>query len=153
MKYLFDSDAVNILYDDQRKPYHEHLHARIATLKDEDSIQTSVLVLCELEYSFFNAPHKKKQRIRETIESIVRDFDRILPVEPQIASIYGELKSRLKHERHLTRKAMRVHNIDIILASTAISTSSVLIGMDKIYHDIADFYPDFQCENWLLPQT
>ena len=133
MKYLLDSDAVNILYDDQREPYHEAIHAHISKLNDEDLLQTSVIVLYELEYSCCNAPQEKKQRIRDTINAILQDFDAILPVEQQTAPIYGELKFRLKYEKRLGRKAMRMHNIDIILASTAISTSSVLIGMDRIY--------------------
>jgi len=150
MKYLFDSDAINVFYDDQRQPHHEAIHAHLAKLRDEDSLQTSVLVLYELEYSFFNAPDDKKSCIRNTIDAMLQDFDGILPVDQRTAPIFGELKARLKQKKHLSRKAMRIHNIDLILASTAISTSSVLIGMDRIYQDITEFYPEFRFENWLI---
>ncbi len=58
MKYLLDSDMVNILYDDTRKAHHDALHRRISKLTNEDVLHSSVLVLCELEYSFYNAPDK-----------------------------------------------------------------------------------------------
>ena len=54
------------------------------------------------------------------------------------------------HEKHLDRKEMRKHNIDIVLASTAISTSSVLVSTDSIYDDIHRFYPIFRYTNWLI---
>jgi len=71
MKYLLDSDAVSILYDDTRKAHHKAIHGKIGHLGDEDILQTSVLVLCELEYSFFNAPPDKRIRIRNTIDSLI----------------------------------------------------------------------------------
>ena len=77
MKYLLDSDVVNILCDDQRTAHHGAVHEKISLLADEDSLQTSVLVLYELEYSFYNAPDDKKLPIRNTIHSILRDFDAI----------------------------------------------------------------------------
>lgn len=70
MRYLFDSDAVTIFYDNSCKVHHEALHQKIGQLKDEDWLQTSVLVLYELEYSFYNAPDAKKESIRNTINSI-----------------------------------------------------------------------------------
>lgn len=44
-----------------------------------------------------------------------------------MAPTYGELKALFKNAKNLDRKEMRKHNIDIILASTAIQTNSVLI--------------------------
>ena len=73
----------------------------------------------------------------------------IIPVDPIAAPIFGPIKAQLKQAKHLTRKEIRKHNIDIILASTAISTSSILIGADSIYQDIQQFRPDFTYENWL----
>ena len=78
------------------------------------------------------------------------DFDAILPVELETASIYGELKAVIKSTKNLDRKEMRKHNIDIILASAAIQADSILIGMDTIYQDIAKLHPDFHFENWTV---
>ena len=153
MRYLLDSDAVTVFYDDQREPYHGILHQRVAALDDDDALQSSALVLCELEYSYFNAPSDKREPIRRTIDSIKQDFAAILPIGWEIASIYGELKARLGRERSLGRKDMRKHNIDLLLASSAITTGSVLIGMDQMYVEIARFHDGFRHANWLVPPT
>ncbi|MGE0083356.1 MAG: type II toxin-antitoxin system VapC family toxin [Desulfococcaceae bacterium] len=149
MKFLFDSDMVNILYDDQRKAHHESLHRKMAQLSEEDSVLISVLVLYELEYSFFNAPDDKKEPIRNTICSAMNDFDAVLPLDADTAPIFGEIKAMLKKMKGLSRKEMRKHNIDIMLAGTAICASSVLIGSDSIYADIAECYPMFRFEKWI----
>ncbi|QTA92992.1 type II toxin-antitoxin system VapC family toxin [Desulfonema magnum] len=148
MKYLLDSDAVNVLYDDGRKKHHKAIHRKISLLRDEDMLQISVLVLYELEYSFFNAPADKKICIRNTIDSLLRDFDAVLPVEQVAAPVFGELKALLRKKKNLSRKEMRKHNIDIMLASTAIINSSVLVGADSIYGDIENLNPMFRSEDW-----
>jgi predicted nucleic acid-binding protein len=150
MKYLLDSDTVNILYDGRRGKHHSTLHRKVSRLGDEDILQTSVLVLYELEYSFFNAPDDKKRLIRNTIRSVLQDFDAVLPLDRSAAPVFGQLKALLRKEKNLTRKEMRKHNIDIMLASTAISASSVLVGTDSIYRDIKMLNSEFRFENWLL---
>jgi len=117
MKYLLDSDATNILYDDQRGKHHEAIHRKVSQLGDEDELQTSVLVLFELEYSFFNAPHNKKERIRNTISSVFYDFDAVLPLEQTVAPIFGELKAILRKEKNLSRKEMRSGLKEIAVAN------------------------------------
>ncbi len=151
MRYLLDSDAVTFFYDDQRQPYHTALHQRVAALEDTDVLGTSALVLCELEYSYWNAPEDKKEAIRKTISSLEEDFEAILPVGQEIASIFGELKARLQREKNLSRKEMRKHNIDLLLASSAIVAESVLIGMDRMYLEIARLHEGFRYENWPVP--
>jgi len=147
-KYVLDSDMIWILYDDTRKEFYRMLHAHLATLHDDDILQTSVLVLYELQYSLFNAPEDKKTQIKAAIEHITRDFV-IVPVDLLAAPLFGEIKAHLKREKNLNRKEMRKHNIDIVLASTAISTSSILISADSIYDDIQRFYSTFRRINWL----
>jgi len=149
MKYLLDADAVTFLFDDQRKPQHEAIHRRISDLRDGDSMQTSVLVLCELEYGYFNAPDDKKAPIRATIDSISRQFDDILPLEPGVAGVFGGLKAHLRAKRRLSREAIRRHNVDLLLAATAVVTSAVLVGADRLYAELAEDWPDFRTENWL----
>jgi len=148
MKYLLDSDAVSILYDDKRESY-DIIHSKISKLRDKDGLFTSMLILYELEYSFFNASDDKKISIRNTINSVLNDFDGILSLEEKGAAVFGELKMLFKKRKNFSRKEMRKHNIDIMLASTAISLSCILIGADKIYQDIAELNPMFFFDNWL----
>jgi len=110
----------------------------------------SALVLCELEYSYYNAPDEKQGPIRRTIDAIAHDFDAVLPIDEKLAPVFGELKAQLGRDKRLNRTEMRRHNIDILLASSAIVTSSVLVGMDRMYREIAGFHDQFQHENWFL---
>lgn len=150
MKYLLDSDIVSILYDDSRKEQYDVLHHTLTQLTDDDIVYTSILVLYELEYSFYNAPDEKKAPIRKTINAVLNDFDGVLPLALETASIFGELKAMLKKTRHLNRQEMRKHNIDLMLASTAIQTGSILVGTDRIYKEIATLHTAFHFQNWLI---
>ena len=149
MDYLLDSDIINIMYDDQRKEEHNIIHTRLSQLTDEDRLLTSVLVIYEMEYSYFNAPENKKTAIRNTINSIIDDFDALLPINQSAAPIFGELKAKLKTKKNLSRKEMRKHNVDLMLASTAIDTSSVLVCNDDIYREISDLNENLIFQNWL----
>ncbi len=149
MDYLFDSDAVSVLYDGHRKACHETIHQKVTRLTDEDRLQVSILLIYELEYSFCNAPSEKRVLIRNTIHAVKKDFDAILPLSSDAASFFGEMKARLKIDRNLSRKEMIKHNIDIMIASTAICSASVLISADRIYEDLAVLFPGLRVENWL----
>jgi len=47
---------------------------------------------------------------------------------------YGDLKARLKSKTGI-RKAIKKHNIDIMLAATALDYNCVLVAKDGIYKD------------------
>lgn len=89
MKYLFDTDALTFLYDDQRQ---EHLHVitKLESLKNTDLLFVSVLSIFELEYSYANAEDSlKRQQIRNTIDDIKNSrFITLLPLEAESARIY-----------------------------------------------------------------
>ena len=44
---------------------------------------------------------------------------------------------------------MRQLNIDIMIASSAISNSCVVVSGDKIFKTISEIYPQVKSENWL----
>jgi predicted nucleic acid-binding protein len=149
MKYLLDNDSISFLFDDQRGIPHQRIHKKIASLKDEDQLQTSVLILYELEYSFYNASKEKREPIRKTIISVLENFDKIIPVTEQSASIFGELKAFLKRHKNLDRKEIKKHNIDIALASAALIENAVIISSDNIYKELALLKVELKSENWL----
>lgn len=148
MRYLFDNDSISILYDVDRGIAHTSITERISQLADTDQLQTSVLILYELEFSYHNAPAEKKTGIRKTIDSLQEDFE-ILPVSVSVAFIFGELKAFLKNDKNLSRKEMRKHNIDIALATTAIQEGSVIISSDDIYAQLARCKENLIFENWI----
>lgn len=149
MKYLFDTDAVSFFYDATRTPEHLRIKNRVAKLHDEDVLQVSVLTLYEFEYSYCNANSAQRPKIRNTIEKIEQTFV-IIPLKRDFAKNYGEIKSLLKHSTGRKAKEMKRYNIDLLIASTAIAESSIVIGSDNIYRELASLYPRFQSENWFI---
>ncbi len=149
MKYLFDTDAVSFFFDASRMPEHAHIRHRVSSLAEDDTIQVSVLTLCEFEYSYFAAPADKKPFIRKTIDKIEISFD-ILPFTKEIAPVYGEIKHALKLSKGRKTQEMKKYNVDILIASSAIMASSVVIGADALYLELAAFVPRFRYQNWLI---
>jgi predicted nucleic acid-binding protein len=149
MKYLFDTDAVSFFYDATRTPEHLHIKSHVATLHDKDVLQVSVLTLYEFEYSYCNATASQKLGIRNTIEKIEQTFV-IIPLKRDFSRTYGEIKSLLKHSTGRKAKEMKRYNIDLLIASTAIAESSIVIGSDRIYRELASLYPRFRSENWFI---
>ena len=109
----------------------------------------SVLTLYELEYSFANCSDPTTQTaIRQTIKFLHEDLDGLLTIQEQGAPLYGNLKAQLKQTAKLSRKVLQRHNIDLMLASTAIAESCVLVSGDQIHARLQPLHPTFRWECW-----
>jgi predicted nucleic acid-binding protein len=148
MTYLFDTDTVSFFYDAARLPEHIHINSHVSKLGEYDVLHVSVLTLYEFEYSYCNAEAAQKPSIRNTIAKIEQTFV-IIPLKREFARIYGEIKTLLKQSKGRKPKEMKQYNIDLLIASTAIAESSIVVGSDEIYSELASLYPRFQFQNWL----
>jgi predicted nucleic acid-binding protein len=146
MKYLLDSDALSDLYDPEA-PGHEAMTERLASLASSDQVFISILSLYEHEYGFANAPEEKKALIRKRISDVQSEFP-ILPLTPEAAGIFGSTKASLRELRQLSDKGVKGHNIDMMIAASAISEECVLVSLDSLYRDIQKIYPVLRLESW-----
>jgi predicted nucleic acid-binding protein len=146
MRYLLDSDALSDLYDPEASG-HEGLTRQLASLESSDQVFISILALYELEYGFANAPEEKKPAIRNRISAAQEDFP-ILLLTPEGAGLFGSLKAGFRQLRQLNAKTTKSHNIDLMIAATAISEECVLISLDSIYPDVQRLHGDLKVENW-----
>ena len=55
--------------------------------------------------------------------------------------------SEYKKRTGTTREGMRHHNIDIIIAGTALEQNSIIVSRDKIFKRIQDFEKELKIEN------
>lgn len=147
MNYLFDTNIVAFLYD-VSATNHWTIYKKFSNLQTEDSLFISVLTLYELEYSLANANESQKLLLRQLIDKTETQFQ-ILLLNPQGGRIYGELKSSLKRGKNISRENIKKHNIDIMLASTAISWGCILVSDDNIFETISELNTKFQFQNWL----
>ncbi len=146
-KYLFDSDTVSDLYD-QFSDNHLKLFEKLSSLKGMDKVYISILTLYEFEYGYANAPDDKKNVVRKKIADAQQDFD-VLPLSLEGSQLFGVLKKFLKDSRRLNKENIKKHNIDIMLAATAIVENCILVSADSIYLEIQKFNSKLELENWV----
>jgi predicted nucleic acid-binding protein len=147
MRYLLDSDSLSDLYNSDASG-HAAIARRVSALKEPDQVVLSILALYEAEYGFANAPDQKKAAIRQRISHMQTRFE-ILPLAPVAAHLFGTLKVGLARVRGLSDKGSRAHNMDVMLAATAVAENCVLVSADSLYSDLSKVNTSLQVENWL----
>jgi predicted nucleic acid-binding protein len=145
-KYLLDSDTVSDFYDKFSEGY-PYISSRLSSLKDTDEIFVSILTLYEFEYGYANAPDEKKGILRQKIKEMQQDF-KILHLSTKSAEQFGSLKKALKDLRGLKKENIKKHNVDIIIAASAISENCILISNDDIYDALSLLNPELKSVSW-----
>ncbi len=149
MKYLLDTNILSYL-EEQASPFHAKTKARLARLADNDEVFLSLLTLYELRYSVSVSAPEKARRLEALVRSYREQFP-VLPLTEQGADIFGAIKAKYRRERPgINQKALDQHNIDFILASSAIAEDAVLVSNDKIFLAIRDIEPALRLENWAV---
>jgi predicted nucleic acid-binding protein len=146
MRYLLDSDSLSDFYEPLSSG-HPNIVRRIAAFGNADLV-VSILSIYELEYGYANAGEDMKPAIRRRIVAAQEHFS-LLPLTPEAARLFGTLKSRLRRLRQLSDKASKRHNMDVMVAATAITEGCTLISADGIYSDLRRIDPTLIVENWL----
>jgi len=121
-------------------------------LNDEDQVYISIISLYELEYGYNNAPEDIKGVVRKKIEEAKEDFI-ILPLTIEGSVCFSKLKKSIVDKRNLKKENAKKHNIDIILACTAIVNSCILISEDTIFTDLKQLEPKLIIESWTEKET
>lgn len=147
MRYLLDTDSLTDFYEPTSSGYLS-ITDRVASLPNQDLVFASILSLYELEYGYANATADLKPVIRERISTAQIDFA-FLSLLPEAARVFGILKARLRIRRQLSKKASKSHNMDLMLAATAIIEGCTLVSADGIYSDLQQLDPTLRVENWL----
>jgi len=148
MTYLLDSNTISELYDPESAQNH-CLSAHVSALAEGDCLCISILSVYELEYGWANAPAKKQSDIRQVITDIQTDFT-VLALSAQGAMVFGRLKKHIKDMRSPSKENMKKFNIDIMLASTAITHQFVMVSADAVYAELQRYDASFQVENWMV---
>jgi predicted nucleic acid-binding protein len=134
MNYWLDLDTVSAL-SEPTSPYHKTVKSHVKHLSEKDTVYLSILSIYELRYSISNTEDEDK--ISDILQLIqwCKKFFEILPLSEAGAVFYGELKAGLKSKTGMNRKAIKKHNIDLMLAATALDCNCVLVAKDGIYKD------------------
>ncbi|MEN8265365.1 MAG: PIN domain-containing protein [Nitrospirota bacterium] len=154
MNFLLDTNAV-IHLSRKEAEHHENIKAKMLSkaLQVEVRICISIVSLYELEYG---VAHTDNEQIisesRRIIEFIKKDKEiTIFSLTEVGAKIFGEIKEQYRKEKGIGKKALQKHNIDLIIAATAIEAAATLVSQDnkdKIFEILKSVRDDFKWEDW-----
>jgi predicted nucleic acid-binding protein len=141
---------------DAKSPFHTQVMKAFTSLEDEDTLSLSILSLYEIEYGF---SHGDKAQLAEKIRRTRQEFlavIELLPLTQRGAETFGKLKATyrrwLLEEKKLKNKVLSktldFHNVDFIIASSALEQEAVLVSNDTIFLTLEKIYPDLKVENW-----
>ena len=107
----------------------------------------SVLTLYETEYGIVYAPEEKKNRMAE-VKEMMRQFLFVLPISDAGAEVFGRIKAGYRKMAGSDQKTVDRHDVDFILASSAIAEEAVLVSNDRIFLTVQAIEPVLKLENW-----
>ena len=148
MRYLLDTNTVSDLYQSDSAAYLKIMQ-HIRKLNEDDDLLISILTIFELDYGYENSPEINKPSLLVKIKHI-EDQLSIIPLKREQGRWFGRVKHIFRQFRKLNKNALKKHNIDIMIGSTAISEGCILVSADKIYSELAELVPELQVENWTL---
>ncbi|MCK5717489.1 MAG: type II toxin-antitoxin system VapC family toxin [Thiomargarita sp.] len=149
-KFLFDTNALSALTREQNDG-HEKILSKVTFLDDSDELYTSILSLYEMEYGI---KHSKEQNIIDEMNIAVQDVKdefQIVSLTENGAKIFASIKEQYRIQKIIGKKALIKHNVDLMIAATAIDIGAILITndtKDKIPNIIKSFRTDFEWADW-----
>jgi predicted nucleic acid-binding protein len=146
-RYILDSDFLTAL-EDSDSPEYKKISEKLSSLPDEDKVCVSIISMYEYYYGISNATDESLSQQLLRAKDTLLEFFTILPLTLKGGELYGKIKAEYKKRTGTTRGDMRRHNVDIILASTALEKNAVIVSQDKIFLKIQEFKPELQIENW-----
>jgi predicted nucleic acid-binding protein len=146
-RYLLDSNILGYL-ENADSPFHDNCISAFTQRIGEDFC-LSILTIYEMDYSIAAASETLAPRLNETKNKALESFT-ILPLTLTGSEYYGKLKTSFKTSSQSKPKAMKVHTVDIILATTALEHDAVMVSNDRIFSDLRDVEPGLTLENWSM---
>ena len=140
--YLLDTNIISYLADPS-SPFHDRVEAAIRSLSDESRLAVSLLTLYELAYGNARDPGRSR------LLSIVREegIAVLAPAEAG-AEVFARLKNAYRLRTGARERELVRHNVDLILACTAVVEGAVLVSNDGIFATLAELDPLLAVENW-----
>lgn len=162
-KYLLDTNSLSSLTKNHDKHY-DKLISKVESLDDDVELYASIISLYEMEYGASHAKIPKLiQEAREAIQYI-KDADenknedenriQICNLTKKGAEIFGEIKEQFQKKKEeigekIGKRSLPKHNVDLIIAATAIELGATLVSNDKkMFELLQNIRNDFRWEDW-----
>lgn len=142
MNYVLDTNIVSLIGTNEK------INDNLSKLKNSDNVYVSILTIYEAQFGLENTNDLvKKKEIKANIVLIKKYFD-IIPLDLKEAEFYPQLKVKYKNYTGINRNSVKKNDIDLLIASSAISKNAILVSNDKIFETLAKLDTSLKCENW-----
>jgi predicted nucleic acid-binding protein len=148
-RYLLDTNIVTYLYQ-KSFPMHSIVKKHLLSLPHDHEVYVSVLSIYELEYGTSVTENDDIKDMFSKLKTSVRQDFPILPLPADGSEVFGFLKAQYAKHTGITKDAAKRHDIDFMLAASAISEKAVMVSNDRIFEQMKKIYPGFSYENWAV---
>lgn len=144
---LLDTNIVSYLLDRQ-SPFHERVHNVRTSSRTADFVFVSILSVYETAVGAarMNLPGDWLDQF----QSEVLDGP-VIPLSPEGATIFARFKIDLARRTGAKVAALARHNIDLMIAATALAEGLTLVSNDSLFRTLAEIEPALHIEDWTQP--
>jgi predicted nucleic acid-binding protein len=150
-KYLLDSNIISYCQD-SNSPFYDTVNKKLELLNDDDEVMISVLTLYEHEFGVFDTSDQQLKKRLQNVKNTILDLFYVMPLSQDGAEIFGELKAyyKINSDKNLKKGFLEKHNVDFMIASSAIYFNAILVSNDKIFKRIQSIFPRLIVEDWTI---
>lgn len=146
-RYILDTNIVSDLQTDSTAGL--KILEKLKSLNVDDEVLVSIVVLYELVYGLNNIVDKEQiGAVEEGIE-FIKEYLTIVPLDMKEVDIFAKLKTKYRQATGINKNAIKRHNLDLLIASTAIAMDAIMVSDDKIFEKLMEIEPLLKYENWL----
>jgi len=149
-KYILDTDIISYLWD-EKSLHHSKIVEQLNHLNDDDIVGISVVSIYELTYGMDSFKDEKLKAIfKNALETLKNDKDtNIFSLDANGATFFSQLKVKYKNATGIKAKEAKKNDLDLVIASIAMSQEAILISNDGIFERLTELAPKFKYKNWL----
>lgn len=147
-RYILDTNIVSILQQDSVDSL--KIVEKLKSLNPDDEVLVSIIVLYELVYGLENISDTQQRKSVEEGIAFIKKYLSIIPLDMKEVTIFAKLKTAYRRSTGIHKNAIKKHNLDLLIASTAIALDAILVSSDAIFKTLSEIEPKLEYENWLV---
>lgn len=147
-RYILDTNIVSDLQTETKLG--SKILEKLKNLDTDDEVSVSIIVLYELVYGLNNISDEEQKKAVEQGIEFIKEYLTIIPLDMKEVDIFAKLKTKYKQATGINKNAIKRHNLDLLIASTAIAMDAIIVSDDGIFEKLVEIEPMLKYENWLI---
>ena len=147
-RYILDTNIVSNLQQDNENGL--KVLEKLKSLNAEDEVSVSIIVLYELVYGLNNISDEEQKEAVEQGIDFIKEYLSVISLDMKEVDIFAKLKVKYKKFTGINKNAIKRHNLDLLIASTAIAMDATIVSNDRIFEKLMEIEPKLKYENWLF---